>query len=261
MKSRARFATNLFLWCLVNLRVFLVRTPSENLTIITASDSSHQLSLLNLLSSIRQFEPKAAVEIYDLGMEPSFAASLQNEFSSFRFKCFPYEKYPSYYNIKIDAGVYAWKPASLDESKPFNEFVLWLDAGNVLTGRLVFLRKVLKRFGFFSPYSIGEIKDWTHPQTLINLRIENNLLKSKNLSANVVGFNSGDRKSLDLIDSWIEAAKDKNLIAPPGSSRSNHRQDQSLLTVLAYQAGLVRYRNLGEFPRRIFKILVHQDVD
>ncbi len=238
-----------------------MRTPSEALTVITASDSSHQLSLLNLLNSIRQFEPNATVEVYDLGMEPPFAASLQEEFTTFKFKRFPYENYPSYYNIKIDAGVYAWKPASLEESKPLSEFVIWLDAGNVLTGRLVFLRKVIKRFGFFSPYSIGAIEDWTDPQTLKNLKVHDDLFRSRNLAANVIGFNSADRESLNLIDSWIEASRDKNLIAPPGSSRSNHRQDQSLLTILAYQVGLVRYRSLGEFPRRIFRILVHQDVD
>jgi hypothetical protein len=261
MKIRSEFALNLLLWCVRNIKVFLTRAPSDSLTIITASDFSHENSLKNLLISIRIFEPSARVVVYDLGMNPLSMTELKKEFSNFSFRRFPFEDYPSYYNIKVDAGAYAWKPAALEESKPLNGFVIWLDAGDVLTGRLIFLRKTLKIYGFFSPYSIGSIEDWTFPQTIKDFSVSNNLLKARNLGANVVAFDSKDSNAVKLIESWISASKNKSLIAPHGSSRSNHRQDQSLLTILAYQADMVKYGNLGEFPRRIFRILVHQDVD
>jgi hypothetical protein len=239
----------------------LSQTPNKKFTIITASDSSHQLSLRNLLMSIRTFEPNAKVIVYDLGMDPLFLNQLVDEFARFSFRGFPYENYPAHYNIKVDAGVYAWKPAAIELSKPLDEYIIWLDAGDVLIGRLNFLRKTLKIYGFFSPYSIGTIQDWTFPQTLESLNVNSGILGARNLGANVVAFDSENINAMTLIESWISASKDKSLIAPKGSSRSNHRQDQSLLTVKAYQLDMVQYGNLGEFPRRVFKILVHQDVD
>ena len=261
MIKKVKFAKNLAVWCVKNSRIFLTKAPNVSLTIISASDRTHQRSLRNLLRSLCRFEPTAKVIIYDLGMDNSFLEKLRDEFKSVEFKSFPYEKYPSHYDIRVNAGLYAWKPAALKESKPFPQFVVWFDAGNVVTGRLIFLRKCLKQYGFFSPYSAGKIEEWTSPATLKALQLETQFYQSRNLSANVVAFDAQDDRALDLVNQWIHASEVKDLIAPPGSSRDNHRQDQSLLTVLAYNFDMVNYGSLGEFPRRIFKVLVHQDVD
>jgi len=262
MKStRIRYAWNLSFWIFRNIQIFFVPKSKEELHIISASDSTHQKSLSNLLTSIRQYEAKAKVVVFDLGMTAEYLAKLIEEFPTVEFKRFPFENFPSYYDIKIEAGSYAWKPAAIELAKPWNDTVLWLDAGNLLIGPLVILRKTAKKYKFFSPYSSGVIQEWTHPGVISSLGVQPELLKARNLAANVICFSSSDKGASGMIEEWISSSKSKELIAPDGSSRLNHRQDQSLLTILAYKAGLVRYGKLAEFPRRVYKILVHQDVD
>lgn len=260
-KTRINFAWELFTWIIRNIQIFKEPKSNERIQIISASDNTHQKSLYNLLNSISQYEPNAKVTIFDLGMNSDFLVMLVNKFPSVEFVRFPFEKFPSYYYIKIEAGSYAWKPAAIELAKPWNETVLWLDAGNLLTGKLTFLRKSVQKYGFFSPYSTGYIEEWTHPKVLSSMDVDPSLLEARNLAANVICFSSSNKRASGLVEEWILASKNKDLIAPDGSSRLNHRQDQSLLTILAYKSGMVTYGDLGEFPRRIFKILVHQDVD
>jgi len=49
----------------------------------------------------------------------------------------------------------------------------------------------------------------------------------------IIGFSRRGRAYADLLLPWVECANDERCIAPPGSSRSNHRQDQAALTMLA----------------------------
>jgi hypothetical protein len=261
IQSRLQFAWNLFIWIIGNLQIFFTPKSKESIQIISASDNSHQKSLMNLLDSITHFEPNAKVTVFDLGMDSRFLDQLFEKFPSVEFRNFPFENYPSYYDIKLEAGSYAWKPAAIELAKPWNGMILWLDAGNLLTGPLSFLRKTVKKYKFFSPYSVGSIHEWTHPKVISSIGIDSEVLKERNLAANVICFSSSDEEATNLIEKWIYLSKIKELIAPEGSSRLNHRQDQSLLTVLAYKTGLVTYGNLAEFPRRVFRILVHQDVD
>ena len=46
------------------------------------------------------------------------------------------------------------------------------------------------------------------------------------------------RRGPGLVEPWVRCARVEACIAPPGSNRRNHRQDQAALTVLAHQAGV-----------------------
>lgn len=258
---RAHFFLKLFIWILKNIRIILSFSSQDKITIVSASDNTHQRSLRNLLESVTEFEPNAGIIVYDLGMDHIYLENLRLTFPQVDFKKFPYEEYPSYYDIKVDAGCYAWKPAILERNLSTDGVVIWFDAGNLITGRLTFLRKCISRFGFYSPYSIGTIEGWTAKETLRNLHVNIGMLNKKNLSANVIAFNAQNEAAVGVIQAWVNAAKEKEIIAPEGSSRENHRQDQSVLTIVAYQLKMVPYKSLGEFPRRVFKILVHQDAE
>lgn len=259
--NRLRFASRLLFWCIKNLGRFLTNGGDRPLTIITASDRSHQKSLRNLLLSLESHEPLSKVIVFDLGLEDDFVKGLNGDFPRLIIRPFPYENFPNSYDINVAAGNYAWKPASIELAKPWEGDVVWFDAGNVITGRLSFLRKTLRKHPFFSPYSVGKIVDWTYPSVLVKLTVDNKQSRQRNLAANVIAFDSTNPQASDLMQSWIESSKNLDLIAPAGSSRMNHRQDQSLLSILAYKSNLVRYGSLADFPRRIFKILVHQDAD
>ncbi len=85
-------------------------------------------------------------------------------------------------------------------------------------------------------------------------------LKSNNLASGIVSVLLSNEDALSVIQKWKELSYDQNCIAPVGSDRSNHRQDQAILTVLCELAGFNKkgwYRILN--PR--YNILIHQDVD
>jgi hypothetical protein len=88
------------------------------------------------------------------------------------------------------------------------------------------------------------------------LRVTNDLVREQNLNGACVAVNPAFDRCRQLIMRWRELALVRECIAPEGSNRTNHRQDQSLLTVLAYQAGLAQ----RVFPSYV-GFRVHCDID
>lgn len=239
----------------------LFSTYSQEFVIVTGSDSSHFKSLYQLLESLNKYEFKTKIIVYDLGLEKSEKEKISTNFLNIELRKFDYSKYPSYFNIKINAGEYAWKPVIIDEV--LNEFkcsVCWIDAGNVITKPLIKIRKILELYGFYSPFSKGVISDWTHPKSLENLDVLNdkNILNQTNLNGACVCVNYYNIKVKDLVGRWKEGALNKNCIAPDGSSRDNHRQDQAILSTLVYKY-IPEIGKKMTFKRFGFKI--HQDID
>ena len=67
--------------------------------------------------------------------------------NNFHFKIFDYSKYPSWFNINIEAGQYAWKPVIIyDTFLEFqNEIIIWMDAGNLIHDNLDKLEDFIKK--------------------------------------------------------------------------------------------------------------------
>jgi len=226
--------------------------------LLSAADASHFRSLLQLLSSVRWFEPAMAVTVYDLGFEARQAALLRSKYPECELVAFPFSEYPTYFDIRVRAGEYAWKPIIVWESiRRWKERVCWMDSGNVLIARLDELQRALDFNGFYSPYSPGTIGQWTHPKTLEYFGLAPSWGAGlRNLNGACIAFDPDREKALELAGEWRDGALIKDCIAPAGSDRSNHRQDQALLTVLAYRKGMVEgieHSYLG------YKI--HQDVE
>jgi hypothetical protein len=228
------------------------------MTLVTGADSSHFLSLLQFLASVVEHEPDLPVVVYDLGLHPYEEAELEERFPRYWVRRFPYEKYPPHVNLRWDLGHYAWKPIIVWEVlKDTTEPVCWMDAGNVLTARLNGIRHALRTHGFYSPRSSGTIMDWTHPAMSEYFAVEAEWATGKpNLNGACVAFHPRSPRALDLAQQWRNGALIKDCIAPEGSSRENHRQDQALLTVLAYKYGLVDATNSSYLGFEI-----HRDID
>lgn len=196
-----------------------------DLTIVTAASSNHFRPLLNLLYTLDTFEAGSRVIVYDLGLEAL------DQLHARELRRFPFEKYPRH--VALDARSYAWKPIIVAEvlgevAGP----VLWLDAGDLVYEPLLRVRAVLEREGFYCPKGSGTVGEWTHPVTLRALEAAAELLHQPARNAAIVGVTP---QVGGLVDVWRAAALDPNIITPAGSSRDNHRQDQAVLTVLAYQ--------------------------
>jgi hypothetical protein len=212
----------------------------RRLTLVTGADGSHFCSLLQLLTSVVEHEPDMPVIIYDLDLYAYERAVLEERFPGYRVRRFRYEKYPPHVELRRDRGQYAWKPIIVwDALKDTAGPVCWMDAGNVLTARLTGIRGELRSHGFYSPRSKGMIMDWTHPAMLEYFAVDAQWAAGKrNLNGACVAFHPRSLRALKLAKQWRDGALIKECIAPEGSSRKNHRQDQALLTVLAYKYGL-----------------------
>jgi hypothetical protein len=230
------------------------------LHIVTGADITHEKSLLRLLESIQRFEPLAQTTVWDLGLSREAAETLA-DMASVDLRSFSFIGYPDYFDIRIQAGQYAWKPIIIRETRSdVKELLVWLDAGCLILGKLTWLRKICKTLGFFSPSSSGNLEKWTHPGTLRHLNFIQHPGRYNNVNGAVVAHQTNHTQAAELISEWAACAMERECIAPNGSSRSNHRQDQAVLSVLAIQRGFSGkelFRNL----RRPLKIAIHQDVD
>ncbi|MDC3227195.1 DUF1647 domain-containing protein [Acidimicrobiaceae bacterium] len=236
---------------------------STKLVIVTGADYTHFKSLLNLIESVKKYEKDSELIVYDLGINSDQRNQLQDPELGIRLVKFDFNNYPSFYSerSKTDGklGSYAWKSAIVKEVlEESSGSVLWLDAGDKITKKLTLIKIVLSSLGVYIPYSPGIISQWTHKKTLEKMNIDKKIFKKRNLASGMVGFNSNYDIALNIVSEWYEKSKDKELIAPKGSSRSNHRQDQSLLTLICYKKNIV-----SKLPatHKLFGIIVHQDPD
>lgn len=216
------------------------RIPDDGrLRIVTGADSSHLRSLCELLESLAMHEPDADVVVWDLGLSQDQRSEIERRHPDHRLETFDFAAHPPHFDITRNAGEYAWKPVIIDvEVRGSDDLVVWLDAGCIVTAPLRWFRRYIRALGIYSPYSSGTLRMWTHPGTLDALDVPETLLDRLNFAGGVVGIDPHDPAAVALVASWAEYAHDRDCIAPAGSNRRNHRQDQAVLSVLLHQNGL-----------------------
>jgi hypothetical protein len=213
-----------------------LRGTGARRTIVTGSSSSHASCLLNLLHALELSHVAAELVVYDLGLTPDERARVA-ACRGVEVRSFPFDAYPPHLDISVAAGEYAWKPIIVsDVARERSGLVLWMDAGDFVFDDLEWIWTTIAVEGIYTPTSSGTVRRWTHPATLAALDAPNSLLTLRNRAAALVGFDTRRPEMLDVLERWRSAAIDPDVIAPPGSDRSNHRQDQAVLTVLYYQA-------------------------
>jgi uncharacterized protein DUF1647 len=213
---------------------------TSDMILVTGADSSHADTLLQFLASVERHEPGMSVVVYDLGMTRGELRRIGKEYGRYGIRKFDFARYPAHFAMKVKAGEYAWKPAIVWQALCETQGpVCWMDAGNVLTADLSRLRASLSRSGFYSPRSPGTVTDWTHPKMLEFFGLDSRWGEGRaNLNGACVAFDPRFERAHILARKWYDGALIKGCIAPEGSDRSNHRQDQALLSVLAYLEGL-----------------------
>ena len=209
--------------------------------IVTGASDNHVLSLQNMMNSFIKFniEKKNTLIVYNLGILSNRWIQLQRHYNKYseniKFKIFNYSKYPAWYNIEIEAGQYAWKPAIIFQiyHEYYEEIIVWMDSGNIIYSNLDALEKIIIENGIYSPRSQGYISHWTHSDTIKYMNCEDTIKINRNGAC--LGFNT----KLDLIKGFITQFYNysciQKCISPEGSSRKNHRQDQSIFSILYYR--------------------------
>lgn len=240
--------------------LLLTVNKRANVKIITASDYKFYDSLIQLIDSIIIHEPNTNIVVYDIGLMTSHIEELKKT-NRVELKTFDFEKYPKFLSERDKfgkLGAYAWKSAILNEvlEHENKDIVLWLDAGNILTSSLKRLKKVVLLNNFYSPLSAGNLIDWCHPKTLQYLNAPKYIFKKANLTGGLVAFNTASSFAKDLAKKWYKNSMIEDCIAPPDSDRNNHRQDQSVLSILFYLDSNINY---SPKTKSFFSIKVNQN--
>jgi len=228
------------------------------ITIVTGASQNHSKSLKQFLGTLINIKLPYQCYVYDLGLEEEYINSLKELYPTFIYRKFDYSKYPEYFNIQINAGEYAWKPVIIEEvSKEIDGIMIWSDSGNKILDSFERLYTIIENQGIYSSFSCDPIWMWTHPLTLKYFNIQDpNFLNLICRNGAFIGFDTRKKEVKNFIKDFSRFAQDKNCIAPPGSNRSNHRQDQAILTIMYYQFFKGIYT---EWDRISYNI--HNDID
>jgi len=215
----------------------------HELTIVTGASSNHFLCVKRLLPTVLKHEADAAnMVVYDLGLASSEVADLAHNWPDTIYRKFDFDSYPQHFKMgqsgRFFAGSYAWKPVIVaDIMDEFGGLVLWLDSSCVLTEPLTQVRSALKKDGLYVPtnpcrHTIAQL---THRGTMQYLNASARVCNTRQKDASTVGVDANNSWGRDIIYAWRDCAMDPDCIVPVGSSRRNHRQDQSVISILAYQ--------------------------
>ena len=211
------------------------------LTIVTAADVTHGDSLVHFLKSALRHESGSRLIAYDLGLSSAQRRRAANLSRDIEVRNFDYSLYPEWFDVRMEAGQYAWKPVIVGSVVQAAEGpVAWMDSGNLILGPLDALYEGIVEFGFTSPISSGDIRQFTHPATLEFFGLDASWGEGRrNMNGASVAFDPKHHAGANLAADWMRYAQVREAIAPVGSSRANHRQDQALLGVLAHRAGFL----------------------
>ena len=231
---------------------YCVAEPTR--TIVTGASSNHFKSQIQLLKSLEKLKDTYII-IFDLGFtedQRKQILSYINIHERWKLLTFDFSVYPNFMNINVNAGEYAWKSVIIANIMNRSKgLVLWLDAGCKLTSSTMWqVWKQIQSHGLYCPVSQGTLKDWTHKNTLKRMCVTQNLMKSPNRAACVVGINYTHAPTRELIERWKILCLQPHILCPVGSSRKNSRQDQAVLSVL-----IAQHRDRGYykiFPRGFF---------
>ena len=219
---------------------------AHGLTIVTAADHTHKCPLQNLVRSVRKFNPGMRVLVYDIGVPVRGAhpdldlgslsrAAGAGGSSGVVLRRFPYANYPRFFLVNESRGEYAWKPAIIKLAAEEFGQVLWLDAGDEVRRELSQAAKLIREVGFFSPATFGSFSQWTHQGMRAHFNISASGHNQKKMcSGAIVGMSRDSDAYRKVLIPWHACAMNRSCIAPPGSSRSNHRQDQAALTCIIH---------------------------
>jgi len=258
-RSIPEFCNDLILIFLCSL-INLFNNSDKNLVIVSAADESHYKSALNLFETLNTYEPDSKLVFYDIGLKEDQKKTFISNHPNVIFEKFRFNEFPEFVSKKDKdgkIGSYSWKPQIINECiKKYNQNVLWLDAGCKINKKLRLIRIILNVKGIYVASSVGKIFEWTHNESIEKINFPKKYLNKNNFASGMVGINPEKKYGKDFLEEWAQLSLNQDIIAPKNSSRKNHRQDQSILTMLIYKNGL---NNLITKTFKIFGITIHND--
>ena len=170
-----------------------------------------------------------------------------NSSSMIIYRKFNFQNAPSWMNIvnRSTLGGYSWKVIGyMDVLFEWKALVGWIDSGSIIYDGVDVEFDYAKKEGMYAPPSSGDVKRWTHPATIEFIEKTGMVKKvnqtDQNCSAGHIFLDFTNKTAVEKIfKPLIQCAYTMKCITPKGSDRSNHRQDQAVITILLHNAHLV----------------------
>ena len=125
----------------------------NNIVFVTAAEKNYFEPLKNLLISYQK-NLKNKIIVYDLGLEEYQKSYIIEKFKFVDLRKFDFKQYPDFVGQYFDnkLGNYSWKPIIVEMIlKETKCKVVWLDSGNVINNRIIFLKIALTRLSIIVP--------------------------------------------------------------------------------------------------------------
>jgi len=248
--------------------IFKNQNFKDNFIYLTAADEEFYEPVKNLINSIKEVDSENRIILYDLGLKVEQITSLK-QIKGIEIIKFDFDNYPEFVSKKNlpdnKLGNYAWKAAIIHEVfNVFDDNVIWIDSGCLVGMSLNKIKKIIESNGSIFFKSSGKIKDWTHIDT-VKIMNGDNFLNENCVMATIFGFKNKSKVNDIFINEWKKYSLMENCISPIGSSRLNHRQDQSIFQILVYKLGLKKniflHKNFGLKTNQIFnKIYIQESI-
>lgn len=205
--------------------------------IVTAANRGYFGALINLVGSIHHWNPDSQIIIYDLGVGQRLAdeADRWNNVTVKR----------EFLNTNIPEHCrqlrqYAWKPYAMCDAIQTHEHILWIDAGSDVRAPLNVIEELLYQDGHF--FAQGQDVDMTGKSLDRTYKLlgqdKRDFVGKPHYAGNLQGYSRGRSAAAKILEPLKQAAGVAECIAPSGANLSNHRFDQTLLSILIYASDI-----------------------
>ncbi len=184
--------------------------------------------------------------IYDYGLNENNLNKIINYKTLYGFEIvkFDYCNYPEHVNLDKYTGLqcnYAFKPISIYNTclENTNKKIIWMDCANRFNSTSINdILNILQNQSIYSPICCKvasiESMELHHINTILHFKLKDDIHLIPQRNAALFGVDYSSVCGKNIVNEWYNCSLNKNIIAPEGSSRNNHRQDQSVLTMLMY---------------------------
>lgn len=212
--------------------------------IITGGNDLYILTILDFLNyHCNNGFNESDIIFYNFGLSENNYNQISQKYKNMTIKTLDYEQYPEYVNPSKFNGIYcsyAFKTIAIYNEAIISDCnIIWMDIANRFTINSVNnINNCTSLQGFYCseaiPANVIESLELNHITCLRTMNVLDEYTQIPMIASGIVGINYRSEFGKFITDEWYKYALIKDAIFPDGSSRNNHRQDQSILSIIIY---------------------------
>lgn len=176
-------------------------------------------------------------------------------------------------SYKRGAGLWLWKPYVIDKALSEisdGDFLIYSDAGSLYINKIQYLVDVLEASN--QDIMVFELpllsKQWTKKETFVRLHADRNDIEHENqILANFILLKKS-KNSIGFIKEYLRSCCDEVALSSTQFDDSiinptiflEHREDQSILSILSIKHGLIPFRDPSQYGERPWEYLLSNEV-